>query len=170
MRPSTLHSTTGWPFAITPFSSPTGHRSRSPTRTHSGTPSSPGPLLRARHVPAELLLAPPRHLLRGAAQREASEALAQEAEHAQAPRADAVEPATHQVEARVGVQLPGRGAVRALHVVRLDLEVRQRVRTRLAGQQQVAVRLVRVRALRARMHADDPAEDAPARPVQRPLV
>ncbi len=59
--------------------------------------------------------------------------------------------------------------MRAAHVVRLDFQVREGVGARAGAQQEVAVGLVRVGALRLGVHADQPAEDRAPRVLQRPL-
>src|SRR5687768_15370528 len=102
--------------------------------------------------------------------RQSAEHLTEEAEHDEALRLLARNAARHQVEELLLVDLTDRRAVRALHVVRFDLEVRQRVGARIARQEQVPVGLVRVGVLRARMHADDAAEDRARRAVEGALV
>src|SRR5262245_55005901 len=64
------------------------------------------------------------------------------------------QPARHQVEELLAVDLAERGAVGAAHVVRHDLEARDRVRVRLRREQQVAVLLVGVRLLRVLLDPD----------------
>ena len=77
--------------------------------------------------------------------------------------ADAPRP---QVEERVLVELTDRRAVPALHVVGEDLELRLRVDERLAREEQVLVRLLRVGLLRVGAHEDLAVEDA-ARAARR---
>ena len=69
-----------------------------------------------------------------------------------------------QVEDRVRVELADRRAVRALHVVGEDLELRLGVDQGVARQQQVLVRLLRVGLLRVRPDDDLAVEDRRARP------
>ena len=64
-----------------------------------------------------------------------------------------------QVEHRVLVELADRRAVRALHVVGEDLELRLRVDLRVVGQQQRLVRLLRVGLLRVLADDDLAVED-----------
>jgi hypothetical protein len=78
--------------------------------------------------------------------------------------------AAHDVEQLLLVELTDRRRVRAAHVVRLDLEVRQRVASAFARQDQVAVRLIRVRALRLREHLDQAAEHCARCPSARPCT
>src|SRR5690606_27661146 len=68
------------------------------------------------------------------------------------------------------VELTDGGGVRAAHVVGLDLEVGQRRRLCGLREQQVTVRLVRVRALRLREDLDESAEDGLRLVVETALV
>jgi hypothetical protein len=65
--------------------------------------------------------------------------------------------------------VPDGRAVRAAHVVGEDLEARDAVGTRQVGEQQVAVRLVGVRALRPFRHLDQPLVDAAGAVLQAAL-
>ena len=82
----------------------------------------------------------------------------------------ALEAAGHEEEEQLRVDPADRGRVRAAHVVGEDLETRDRVCVRVAGEQQVAVLLERVGALRARGDLDDPAPDRARVVAQRALV
>ena len=64
-----------------------------------------------------------------------------------------------QVEKLGGVDLAGRRAVRALHVVGFDLEAREGVGLRVRREQEVAVGLVGVGALGVGGDLDQPRED-----------
>src|SRR5581483_9928044 len=90
-------------------------------------------------------------------QLDAVEHVLEEAAHDQPLRLGARQAARHQVEDLFAIDAAERGAVRAAHVVRHDLETRDRIRMRLVGEQQVAVLLVRVRLLRALLDTDHPA-------------
>src|SRR6267143_5727509 len=79
------------------------------------------------------------------------------------------EPPGPQVEELVLVHLPDRGSVRAAHVVRLDLEARDRIRAGLLGEEQVPVRLVGVRALGVLVHLDQALIDHPRAVPERAL-
>ena len=83
--------------------------------------------------------------------------------------AGAVEPAAHQVVERLGIDPADRRAVRAAHVVGLDLETRDGVGMRLRRQHQVAVLLVGVGLLRVLGDADHAAPDRPRRLGQHAL-
>ena len=74
-----------------------------------------------------------------------------------------------QVEQRLLVELADRRAVRALHVVGVDLQLRLGVDLRVVGEQQVMVGLLGVGLLRV-LADDDPAvEDAVRVPSRMPL-
>src|SRR5439155_6955663 len=60
-------------------------------------------------------------------------------------------------------------AMRTAHVVRLDLEAGNRVRMRGLREQEIAVLLIRVRALRVLLDLDHPAPDDARRVAQGPL-
>ncbi len=94
-------------------------------------------------------------------QRDALDDLVQEALHDQPLGLGALQAAAAEVEELVPVDLAHRRAVRAAHVVGPDLQLRHRVDARLVAEQQVAVRLVGVGLLRARLDADQPGEDLP---------
>ena len=93
----------------------------------------------------------------------------EEAAHDHPLRRDPVKAARHQVEELGAVDLADRGAVRAAHVVGLDLEPRDRGRLGVGREQQVAVLLVGVGLLRALVDADDPAPDGPGAVVEHAL-
>src|SRR5688572_20762568 len=61
-------------------------------------------------------------------------------------------PAAAKIEQLFGIELSHGGAVRALHVVREDLELRLGVHRRLVGEQQIAALLGRIGELRAGTH------------------
>ena len=82
----------------------------------------------------------------------------------------ALEAARHEEEEQLRVDPADRRGVRAAHVVGEDLEARDRVGVRVAGEQQVAVLLEGVRALRALVDLDDPAPDRARVAAQRALV
>src|ERR1044072_6678387 len=88
---------------------------------------------------------------------DAVEDLLVEAAHDEALGLPTRKPARHAVEELVAIDLADRRAVRAAHVVRLDLEARDRVCVRLVGEEQVAVLLVGVRLLRVLGDLDHPA-------------
>ena len=75
-----------------------------------------------------------------------------------------------QVEQRLRVQLPDRRAVRALHVVGEDLELRLGVDLRLVREQQGLVGLLGVGLLRVGADADPAVEDAARPAVEDALV
>ncbi len=81
---------------------------------------------------------------------------------ADAPRA--------QVKNGFVVQLPDRRAVRAFHVVRVNLQLRLGVHRRVLGEQQVFVRLLGVGLLRVGPHQDAAVENALRTPVQDAVV
>ena len=85
-------------------------------------------------------------------------------------RLDLGQAARTQVEHRLVVQLPDRRAVRALHVVGEDLELRVRVDGRVVRQQQRAVGLLGVGLLRVLADDDAAVEDALALAVEDALV
>src|SRR6476646_7561766 len=88
----------------------------------------------------------------------------------EAPRQLIGDAARLQVEERGLVDLPDRRAVRALHVVGEDLELRLGVDVRRVGKQQRLVRLLAVRLLRDRPDVDLPVEHAVRPPVENALV
>ena len=61
-----------------------------------------------------------------------------------------------QIEERVLLNLPDRRAVRALHVVRIDLQLRLRIDLRIVVQQQVAIRLLGTCLLRVLVDQNPP--------------
>ena len=75
-----------------------------------------------------------------------------------------------QIEHRVLVELPDRRAMRALHVVGEDLELRLRVDLRLVGQEQRLVGLLRVGLLRVLPDDDLAVEDGARAAGQDALV
>ena len=81
-----------------------------------------------------------------------------------------VESSRPQIEDRVLVELTDRRAVRALHVVGEDLELRLRVDLRIVGEQQRLVRLLGVGLLRVGPHDDLAVEDGAGVPAQDPFV
>ena len=86
-------------------------------------------------------------------------------------RASAVADAARlHVEHRVFVELADRRAVRALHVVRENLELRLRVDLRVVREQQRLVRLLRVRLLRVLTDDDLAVEDRAGLAGQDALV
>ena len=70
-----------------------------------------------------------------------------------------VEASRLQIKDRVLVELTHRGAVRALHVVGENLELRLRIDLRIVGEQQRLVRLLGVGLLRVRPYDDFAVED-----------
>src|SRR3989449_6876834 len=75
-----------------------------------------------------------------------------------------------EVEHRVLVELPDRGGMVALHVVREDLQARRAVDEGLVRQEQVLVRLSRDRLLRILADVDVPVEHAPRPAAQDPAI
>src|SRR5690349_5748024 len=97
--------------------------------------------------------------LAGLGRADAAEHVLEEPAHDHPLRRRPVEAAGHQVEELGAVDLADGRAVRAAHVVGLDLEAGDRRRLRVRREQQVAVLLVGVRLLRALVDPDDPAPD-----------
>ena len=77
------------------------------------------------------------------------------------------QPPRHQVEELLPVDATERGAVRAAHVVRHDLEARDRIGVCRLGEQQIAVLLVRVGLLRTFLDANHAAPDDALRTLSR---
>ena len=96
--------------------------------------------------------------------------LSRECIRQQRARLRAGDAARAQVEHRVRVHLAHRGAVRALHVVGVDLELRLGVDHRGFREQQVLVALDGIGLLRFGPHDDAAVEDALALAVQDSLV
>ena len=88
----------------------------------------------------------------------------------QVARALLAEAARAQVEERVGVELPDARAVAALHVVGVDLELGLGVHLCARAEQQVGIRLVRVRLLGVRDARSPAAEHALRASAEDPLV
>src|SRR6185503_16506955 len=88
----------------------------------------------------------------------------------QPPRVLGAHAAALHVEERLLVDLPHRRAVRALHVVGEDLELRLRVDVGGLGEQQRLARLLAVRLLRDRVHVHLAVEHAMRAPVEDALV
>src|SRR5690349_13609 len=68
------------------------------------------------------------------------------------------------------IDLADRRAVRALHIVRINLELRLRIYARFIGQQKILVRLLRVRLLRALTNEYFAVENRAAVAVENALV
>jgi len=80
------------------------------------------------------------------------------------------DPARLEIKKFFRIDLANRGAVRALHVVGVNLKLRLRVDACLLGQQQVLVRLYRVGLLRAFANEDLAVENRPAVVIENPFV
>ena len=100
----------------------------------------------------------------------AVEALAGEGEEQELARGHLVDAAGAQVEQRVLLDLADGGAVRALHVVGVDLQLRLGVDLRVVGKQQVAVGLLGVGLLRVLVHDDAAVKDAVRLAIENPVV
>ena len=79
-------------------------------------------------------------------------------------------PPLHDLTKNVGVELPDAGAVAALDVVGVDLELRAGAGQGARGQQQVLVRLPGVGLLRVLPHEDPPVEHGTGLALENPLV
>ena len=90
----------------------------------------------------------------------AVEALAGEGIEQQLARGHLVDAARTQIEQRVLLDLADGRAVRALHVVGVDLQLRLGVDLRVIGEQQVAVGLLGVGLLRVFVHDDAAVKNA----------
>src|SRR5271166_2753374 len=80
-----------------------------------------------------------------------------------------IEPAAAQIEQLLGVDRADGGAVRAAHVIRLDLELGLGIGARTLGEQQISVGLVGVAALRALLDDDHAGVDRVRVSVERAL-
>src|SRR5436305_1431835 len=88
----------------------------------------------------------------------------------QLPRQIPTHTTTLHIEERLLIESPNRRAVRALHVVGEDLQLRLRVDLGLAGEKQGVVRLLPVRFLRDRMDVHLAVEHAVRLAVEHALV
>ena len=77
-----------------------------------------------------------------------------------APRRLRIQAAGAQIKNRLLVQLPDRRAVRALHVIGVNLQLRLRVHGRFIGKEEVLVRLFGVGLLRDLLHKNPAMENA----------
>src|SRR5204863_9051132 len=99
----------------------------------------------------------------------AADDLARKAVREQAARGWFSQPPTAKVEQHFLVELADGSSVGALHVVGQDLELWLGVYRRLAGEQQIAVRLLSVRLLRFLIDDDFAVEDRSRRAIEYAL-
>src|SRR5947208_1643788 len=88
----------------------------------------------------------------------------------QAPSGNFVDAARAQIEQRVLFDLSDGRAVRALHIVGVNFELRLSIDLRIVGEQQVAVGLLGVGLLRILVHDNAPVEDAVRMAVKNAVV
>ena len=74
-----------------------------------------------------------------------------------------------QIEKRILVNMPSRGTVSSLHVVRIDLQRRFGINLRAVRQQQIQILLLCIRFLRATLHYHLAAEHRLRLPGEYPL-
>ena len=100
----------------------------------------------------------------------AVEAFAGEGDKQQPSRGHLVDSARAQIEERVFLDLADGRAVRALHVVGVDFELRLGVDLRRVGKQQVAIGLLGVGLLRVLVHDDAAVKDAVRAVIENAVV
>ena len=69
-----------------------------------------------------------------------------------------IEPTRAQIKNLLGIHLANRRAVRALHVVRINFQLRLGVHRRVIGEQQIFICLLRIRLVRAFVHVNAPVK------------